>query len=478
MRSPPPEPYCQPARAFSFVPRTQLISRFVLPLPLGHKELADLPAGSIDPRLFSDEFLAERRAWECSTELDFWRTAKILRQWFSDRDHTPALHGNVVTLTRIFAVLGSISIHHHLIGDDYLDYAKWRVPRLVPVPGGNLATMMWLAWRYVHGYAQVADNLAIRVRSMSDVDKACTLVMNFVTVAGTAPAQDYVRAGDLNLSDEEVFLWRGEKSGRLDRIVRSALSAVNRGEHNGKGRRQRGMSPGLYPIEEPVRSAVHENLDLSQRNFYGYCEAASAVLDGLLNLLFVVNHYTALLRRMICPFDPRIGLACGDAPLADIRPLRGLLSRMGTALRQVLEYKASFLDGHFIDSARLTGVQPSFWSPAESDMVDWVMRLAAFAVPAVWGILPGEPDSFLRAGPRCRPVHCRELEPDDCYKDPPDIYSVVPERSETHSFGERYRECLDGRVRSIDVPVPVVSKLDRYVWTEPHDCELEGPDSA
>ena len=345
-----------------------------------------------DPSLYGLEFLRARAELECAAQLDFARSTRAVRDWFSDMSARPPLMGNVVTLTRIFAVIGAITLPLRSFGDVYLDYSKWSHPRLVLNPGGNLATLVWLAWRYIHGYAVEFDRVLAKVLAEEDLDTACNLLFDFVTAAGTVPAYDPALAADRSLSDQAVLLWPTEFS-RPDFLVRSRVRRLQRAIDLGLGRTRRGVAafPFSYldavPLPEGQPESDPEFFQLLtdrafvlQRNYLGYAHAATMVFGAVLDLLLIVGHFTAVMRRYLCPYEPRIGLDEGPGPVPNVSGLRRFLPRFRTPLRYIRELPASLLDGHFVECASRVTVSPEYWLALEGDMVEWVNYVGPLAV--------------------------------------------------------------------------------------------------
>ena len=427
---------------------------------------------------------------ERAAQLDFARSTRVVRDWFSDMSARPPLMGNVATLTRIFAVLGAITLPSRSGGDLYLDYSKWCYPRLVLNPGGNLATLVWLAWRYIHGYAVEYERVLVDVLAHEDLDTACDALFAFVSAAGTVPAHDPTLAADRSLPDQQVLLWPKEFA-RSDLLVRSRVRRLQRATDLGLGRTRRGVaaSPfsyldaGSLPVgdsesDPEFAQLLNDHAFVLRRNYLGYADAAAMVFAAVLDLLLVVGHFTAVMRRYLCPYEPRIGLDEGPGPVPSVSALRRFLPRFRTPLRYIRQAPASLLDGHFVACASRVPISPEYWLALEGDMVEWVNHVAPLAVTAAWGVLPGEPDSLQRAGPRCIPTHCGVIFPSERYTDAPHPDASVRARPGLKSFSARYRQVQAARDASPAPVSPGDRPRDRLVWTDLHRSDLGDPDPA
>ena len=483
----PPLPYCQPERSLSFVPARELISTFVAPVPALHPASRPLPWVSGDEEdFFSPSALGSRQAFERSAALDFYDVARIFRLWFSDQLEHTLLFGNATTVARILDVIAALTVWGRCRGDLYMDFAKSLYCRLAIAPGGNLATLVWLVWRYVHGYAVALDQLCVELDDERDLGAACRLAFAFVTAGPTIPAHDPVLSADRAASDDAVFLWRGE-SLRLDRLVRKRLRLLARGVDFGLGSPRPG--PGQFPFSygpsQEFSSDVNDDSLQAMEDFHSalfrdfrdyavYSQAASLVLVSVVDLLRVVGHMTALARRFLCPYEPRIGLAEGPGPVQNLTSLRKFFARLRSPLRQLRQTPATLLDGHFIEASRNVAVTPSFWGLAEGDMLQLINHGAALGVTAAWGVLPGEPDSFQRVAGRCIPTHCGVIFPTEYYgAECPRPDDDPEERPGERSFSRLHREAQEARRRSPPPVGPGERPRDAFEWGDLHHDDLE-----
>ena len=213
-----PLPYCQPARPFAVSPPDSLISVFVAPLPPTHPEFRPLDTSGIHPDYFSKRFLDERLLVQRSGSVDSYETVtRVIRDWFSDFDARYHPVGNPTILTRILSVVHAAASPDFLSGDYVFDHGVRAQPQLVPVPGGNLDTLLWLAWRYVHAFAVEGLRLSERLDAAPDGLAAATLIYDFITPAGAVPGHDLALAGNRRLSDPAI------ESGRASLAVASAF---------------------------------------------------------------------------------------------------------------------------------------------------------------------------------------------------------------------------------------------------------------
>ena len=445
MRYPsPPVPLCQPERAFSFAPALHLISTFVAPLPPGHPERRELPVGEDTPAHFAPEFLRRRDATLSSLELDLETVAHVLRQWFTYREEAApgalpvGYLGNAVTLTRILTVIDYICSPRRLAGDDFYQYSALVHPRAPGPPGGNFAALIWLAWRYVH-------LLSERVLALDDE---------------LAAAPDATRAHAL-----------------VHRFVQSVVRRLRRAVDFGRGRPRRGAATPWFPLLSPSSSLAPDEAELcAQRNLIAYAVVASEVFSAVVDLLACAGHVVALARRLLCPFERRLGLEYGPAGPPDLDTVQRAWARLATMVRPVVtEADARLLDGYFVESAHVAGVTPTYWWMAQRDMVQWVRLMACQGVMMAWGLLPGEPDSFQRAGPRCMPTHCGIVDPRRVYRQVPVMGEPEPGRPGARSMSEIHLACVKARRDDPEIPLPPGDAHDVFAWKDLHADDLAPP---
>ena len=178
-----PLPYCQPARPFAVSPPDSLISVFVAPLPSTHAEFRPLDTAGIHPDYFSTRYLDERLVVQRSGGADSYKAVtRVIRDWFS-LDARLRMVGNPTILTRILSVVHAAASPDFLSGDYVFDHGVRAQPQLVPVPGGNLDTLLWLAWRYVHAFAVEGLRLSERL----DADQTAWLRPRSFTISLPLP---------------------------------------------------------------------------------------------------------------------------------------------------------------------------------------------------------------------------------------------------------------------------------------------------
>ena len=463
MRFPsPPVPLVQPDRDFSLVPPDALVTTFVAPLPGRHPQRKPLPLGQDTVDHFSEDFLASRAAVELEfhpRSLDV--VAHVLRQWFTlhpdpellAQTLVPSHLGNVVTLLRVLAVVDAICHPSCHAGDEGLSYSTRFSPRLRVAPGGNFATLVWLGYLYVVGFAERVQSIDAELRSVSSDEDALALVWRFVSITGTAPAHDYVRSADRALSDEQAFRWPGV---RLSHHVRSIARRLRRARDAGLNFSRQGARPAPYRLVDVLPD--ESPLESRRRKFLSYCYAAEDILTHLVDLLSVACHVTALARRLLCPHDPRIGLEYGRPGLPDLATLRAHWARYAAVVRPVRDQlEPDLLDGYFVRSAALVGVAPSVWWCAQRDMVNWVNTFSCEGVMLAWGVLPGEDDSWQYAGPRSRPTHAGFVDPRQLYQNVRLYGGPYPGRSGPRTLAHMHQDCVDARRRSPPIPGPRIS---------------------
>ena len=458
----PPTPYCQPERPLAFAPPESLISRFLCPAPEGAPGVTNWPTWRVRPEDFSDAGLdARARVQRDAGSLGYVGTTRLVRTWFSHSGGAHRFIGNATILTRILSVIRAISVADRFQGDYSFEYRARAHPRVVPVPGGNLDMLVWLAWRYVHAFSKAALELADVLPAHTDGLAAATALFDFITRAGTVPAHDFARAGNLRLSDEEVALWPGSQSllrGPVRGAVRQLGGAVQRAMGDSAARRRGGNA--LFNFAEPDSTAAR------QYNFLAYCEAAAHVLDAVVTLLRVVGHVAALGRRIVCPLERRVGMEYGTPAPFDVDQIAKRWSVCARVLRDVVEVEESILDGRLVDSARVAGVEPWYWAMTEHHALGWLDEYAWIGVALEWGILPGEPDNIQRAGPRCIPTHAGILFPHEVYRQPPELLVEYPSRDGEHGIDRRFAAVVDTRRDPGPVREPPVPERDHFRWQE------------
>ena len=208
-------------------------------------------------------------------------------------------------------------------------------------------------------------------------------------------------------------------------------------------------------------------------NYAAYNEAASIVLSSVVELLRLCGHLTARLRRSLCPMERRVGLEYGSAQAVSPSDLSAQLRRYANGLKPILEHDPHRLDGHFARSAEPTGVTGAHWYALQREMLLWLHQVAPVAVTALWGILPGEPDSFQRAGPRCMPNHCGLVVPARFFSSAPSPSDPPASRPGTDSLSQLYEQVQASRSASPSIPEPPSAQRDMFVWTDWHHHDHE-----
>ena len=385
---------------------------------------------------------------------------RVIRDWFS-LDARLRMVGNPTILTRILSVVHAAASPDFLSGDYVFDHGVRAQPQLVPVPGGNLDTLLWLAWRYVHAFAVEGLRLSERLDAAPDGLAAATLIYDFITPAGAVPGHDLALAGNRRLSDDEISLWPGPLSA-VRSPLRNTLRTLRRGTLRAVPETPSGgrVSRGVFEYEPPT------TVDAQHMNYHTYCEAAGDVFSSLVTVLRMVGHIAAVGRRLVCPLEPRIGLAYGVPEAFDVKNLSRRWAVCATLLREIIAYPADLLDGHFIDSASHTGLPEAFWALVERTSCAWVSDHAWFANAAVWGTVPGDPDGIQFAGIRCRPTHAGILMSLDLFKQPPVAVTDYPARAGTFTLQQRVAAVVDTRRDPGPAPVPPAEGRDHFRWKE------------
>ena len=458
----PPRPWCQPDRPFALSPPASLLSTFVLPLPDGHPEIVALSADNVRVACFESAYLDARLAVQTETPADLPTISALIASWFSDLDGELMLAGNATTLTRILAVFDVVSVTDRLGGDAIFDFGLMTRQRFVPVPGGNVDTLVWLAWRYVWAVAAAVRDFDVALRAHYDPAVAAQAAFDLVSLCGTVPGHDYVRAADRSVPDDDLVLWSGPRY-LWKRSVVSQLKLLQGAL--GRGRRRAslpsGVHRGRYSLVDPVDSLAR------MQNFLGFGLSAAEVLSCIVGLLRVVGHVVAEARRLLCPLDKRVGVDYGAPGIPDLAVLRKSCRSWTTTLKSVLDVPLDSLDGHFVRSGRDCGLDGYMWALTERDTARWLGMYAWYGVALGWGIFPGDPDSLQRAGPRCLPTHCGMVFPTDVYRNPVAPDTEYPPRAGERSLSARLAEASVPRASEALIPLPPSEDRDAFPWHEP-----------
>ena len=458
----PPIPWCQPDRPFALWPPRALFSTFVLPLPDGHPEIVALPTDNVHIARFDPAYLDARIAVQAQTPTDLATVSALIASWFSDLDGDPFVAGNAATLTRVLSVLDAVCLPEPLRGDAIFDFGFLTRPRFVPVPGGNVDTLLWLAWRYVWALAVAVRDLDVALGAHHDPARAAQAAFEFVSLCGTVPGHDFVRAADRAVSDDDLVLSR-DPLYRWKRSVARDVNLLRRALLSGRRRDSvpRGVHRGRYPLVDVTDQASRRH------NFLGFSFSAAEALSSVVSLLRLMGHPVALARRLVCPLDKCVGVEYGSPGLPDLVSLRKLFSTWSTMVEPIVDFPVDSLDGHFVRSGRDCDLDPSAWALAERDMARWVGMYAWYGVALRWGIFPGDPDSFERAGPRCMPTHCGMVFPTDVYRDPVAPDTEYRPRAGERSLSARLAEASVPRASEALIPLPPSEDRDAFPWHEP-----------
>ena len=457
-----PEPHCQPIRPLAFSPPETLISTLLCPVPSRHPDVRPMECKGVHPDHFHEQHLARRRAVQCDdAKMSYDDATLLIRRWFTDFDSFHGFVGNPVVLTRLLTVLHALGSPEPLQGDYLFERDVRCHPRVVPVPGGNLDMLIWLAWRYMHAFAFEGVALVDKLEAESDSLAAATLLFKLVTPAGTVPGHDFPRAINRSVPEAAIALWPGPVSAMRPSMI-SAVRLLGRGVRTGRvdhpsGQRMRGA---LYSYVKPV------GVDERTWNYLAYCRAARDVLQAVVELLRLVGHIVALGRRMVCPLTPYIGMDYGTPGLCPAAPLAEDWGVCATLLREVLKLDATLLDGHFIDSAAPTGVENWFWAVNERACGEWFNEYAWVAVATEWGIVPGEVDTMQRAGPRCSAPGSGMLVPHELYKNPPQTGIEFSLRPGPNTLAHRLQAILKAREDVGHIPAHASGERDHFEWDQ------------
>ena len=416
------------------------------------------------PDHFHEQHLARRRAVQCNhAKMSYDDATLLIRRWFTDFPSSYGFVGNPVVLTRLLTVLHALGSPERFKGDYLFERDVRCHPRVVPVPGGNLDMLIWLAWRYMHAFAFEGVALAEELDPKSDPIVAATLLMELVTPAGTVPGHDFPRAINRSVPEADIVLWPGPVSDMRDR-VREAVSLLSGA-----------VAEGLDVFDESSARRLRrprfvyvkpDGVDALTWNYLAYCRAARDVLHAIVKLLRFVGHIVALGRRMVCPLTPYIGMDYGTPGLCSAAELTKSWGVCATALREILKPAATLLDGHFIDSAAPTGVEGWFWAVNERACGEWFNEYAWVAVATEWGIVPGDVDSMQRAGPRCLPPGEGLLVPHELYKNPPQVGLEYPLRPGPNTLSHRLQAILKTREDLGETAAPPSRERDHFSWEQ------------
>ena len=463
-------PFCDLRRPFALAPPPALVGFLVAPLYPGHPEFPAQRVPFSSREYFTPEYLAHVRAARVggpgvpAPDLGYSGVTRMLRFWFSDPDDTHLPVGNATLLARVLSVQYAIASHRDFTGDDFFDQDRRVHPRFIVPPGGNMDTLVWLAWRYVHAFATEAVVLAERLAKVSDDAEAARLVLDFVTPAATIPGEDFARGADLTIAHRDLLLWpKASPISALRNVSRGVVRQLRRALACGSvdpGPRNR--RPYLLHLVDP---GPGDDPDLLAANLHAYGAACLDVLGCVVQLLRIVGHLGAVARRLVFPRNNRVGIPFATDAIIDAGRLARAWSPCATIASQILEVDAGVLDTHFMDSAAQTGLGPRVWPVVEHDGAMWFHQNAWYGLALAWGIVPGDPDNLQRAG-WCIPPPGGHYFPAERFKDPIPLGTEYPERPGAPSLTDRLREIQRLRLARGPMPKSPLDGADPFPWVD------------
>ena len=306
---------------------------------------------------------------------------------------------DAVVLIRMLAVMEALVAHWRFELDAAHDL--WRSGLgFVVVPGGNLDTLLWIAWRYAHAasvelvrtaragagirrWQSVGERLWASAHGLGrcpgypldptqdEADRRMRIGGRTVYVWGT---------GHVRVAAEQVVRWLG--SARTLLITDTHLTRIRiRALDRARGPRAKAMA--------------------RNHNFEAYRRVVLHALEASVLALRLVGHVAWQLDEW------RLAWTARKPRSSD--PVHNLNS-LTLALEPIAESDERALDGLFVEACR-SGSVPVEWLMAGERMLHgrWLVH-APFAAMAIWGVFPGDPDEprrygrYLPPGARLLPV--------------------------------------------------------------------------
>ena len=392
---------CQTDRPWSLRPEAEgaphpLVGTVLL--PVAPADLPPAPPATVGYPADGDGYVATRAAL-AAPEPAFIDVCKGISQWLS---HTPASGGTAVAggptlLTRILSVLCEVALPTVHPGAPDHDYLRSQIG-FCPVPGGNLDSLLRLAWRF-------SVQLARHLRTQHSVLSQCTDVGRFEALLGEVfvhatpmPAHDYSSRSD------ELPLWAGSS---LQRAVRAACRQVERAVVCARRADAKTARGRVYSMREcsarGMGPSTAELARATRQNFLAYRMAAEDLLEGVTALLRACGTASARTWQILHPQDPVMG------PPSMAFVSNGPVSQRVRAWHRAVEFldpvadqDPALLDGHLCASYAEAYVPFSWYVHCENALAGRWRDFAWIGTGLAWGVLPGEADAPHFAG-RFRP---------------------------------------------------------------------------
>ena len=329
----------------------------------------------------------------------------LIEQWFSfGPEDFKSLTADSTTLTRVLSILEEIS---HVSPQSKLLLMKYNYDRMVtgftPIPGGNLTTLLWIAWRFCIQFARVMPRMPEDLQSAEHLSEFVRNARNNISCTGGCPAHWFVKECDPRKTGTSPYLW-GTRS--VGRVARAAIARVKRGVENSRvvrphiGRSRRYSMRALPRKKSSLCTLSMSREDLLTHNFNAYRLSATDILVGVSTLLRITGHTKYRLHRLLQPNSSsfqHINLENFSRPRT-IRQLARHWNDIVEPLQPVARTPDNLLNEHFFTSYRDAGVPLMWYYMRESELEVVWDRYLPYTLYRVWGIGPGAPDSLRKAG--------------------------------------------------------------------------------
>ena len=326
---------------------------------------------------------------------------------------------------RILSVLSHLTHPRDDCGDVAYDFDRFN-SGFQPVPGGNLCTLLWLGYRYVHSFAIALRELDARLAHASTKDEFDELARGVLKNAALVPGHHMARARNPDLSDDDLTLWPDMS---LTNAVARAKAHLERAVRQARRTTFTESRTRLYPIRSPkvrhIAPSPH-HLTASQirvRNYRSYIDGATDILESLVSLLRLSAHVAVQLQRFLDPNDATLGLEPGMVPPVDLQTRLKCWRGVAAPVDPLAHLNPNLLDTHFQHSWRDTTVPLGVVQQAEYRLAHRVNHDGWRATALAWGVLPGDVEAPNFAG-RCKRIAAKYI-PSSTYRKHPPPYHLT-----------------------------------------------------
>lgn len=331
--------------------------------------------------------------------------ATLIEQWFSfGPEDFKSLTADSTTLTRVLSILEEIS---HISPQSKSLLVKYNYDRAVtgftPIPGGNLTTLLWIAFRFCIQFARSLPRIPEEIQSVDHMNQFIRDGWKAISLVGGCPAHWFVKECGPRKTGTSPYLW-GTRS--VGRVARAAIARVKRGVENSRvasphiGRSRRYSMRALPRKKFSLCTLSMSREDVLIHNFNTYRQSATDILVGVATLLRIIGHTKYRLHRLLQPDSSsfrQINLDNFPRPKT-VQQLARQWNDIVEPLQLVARTPDDLLNEHFFVSYRDAGVPLMWYYIRESELeVVWDTHLT-YALYRVWGVGPGAPDSLRRAG--------------------------------------------------------------------------------